>query len=256
MTENRGQVHDLPLRGQADKLFSTSHYPMPFSFNSDVADVFDDMVNRSIPLYRDVNMYLLEWARRFYQRGTALIDIGCSTGTCLSYLAQNLEFIDHLVGIDQSAPMIEKARSKLAEAHVSSERLSLICDDISACELPESSFVIMNYTLQFLPLNQRQQVLNRIWSCLRPGGVLFMSEKLRSDSPLVQQTITQIYESFKSQQGYTQTEIARKKAALENVMISFSEADHRKYLEQAGFQTIESVLKWNNFISFVAIKEF
>ncbi len=256
MIEKHRQLHDLPLRGQADKLFSQSNFPMPFSFNQDVADVFDDMVNRSIPLYRDVNLYLLEWARRFYQPGTALIDIGCSTGTCLSYLAQQLPFVDHLVGIDNSEPMIQKAHEKLAETDLRDRQLTLLCRDIASCDLPESSFIVMNYTLQFLPLQTRQDVLNKIWQALRPGGVLFMSEKLRSNSPLVQQTITQIYETYKSQQGYSETEIARKKAALENIMISFSEDDHRKYLRQAGFQTMESVLKWNNFISFVAIKEF
>ncbi|MFW7380818.1 MAG: carboxy-S-adenosyl-L-methionine synthase CmoA [Oligoflexus sp.] len=253
MEKNQEQP-ELRLISEHDRLFESQRYPRPFSFNEEVAGVFDDMVRRSIPLYFDVHHYLGNWCRRFHQSGTTVIDIGCSTGTTIDYLSQCLSQRASFLGIDSSAAMILKARQKLQNLPAQHE-VQLICQDIQQLSLPPASIVIMNYTLQFLPVSQRPALLKRIFDCLLPGGLFFISEKVRASHPLIQETTTHIYEKFKLDQGYSQTEIARKKEALENVLIPYTEIEHRQILADAGFQAVETVMKWNNFSSFVAIKE-
>lgn len=252
--ENINTQPELRLVSDQDRLFDSQRYPRPFAFNEEVAGVFDDMVRRSIPLYMDVHHYLSDWCRRFHRRASAIVDIGCSTGTTLHYLSQCLAHEAELIGIDSSSAMIRKARAKLKNLP-SHHQVKLICEDIEQVHLPQASIVIMNYTLQFLPVSQRTGLIKRIYDSLLPGGLFFISEKVRADHPLIQETATHIYENFKLKQGYSQTEIARKKEALENVLIPYTETEHRQLLTDAGFQAVELVMKWNNFTSFVAIKE-
>lgn len=243
----------LKLAGNPDQLFAASGYPKPFEFNRDVAAVFDDMVSRSVPLYTDVTMHAARWALRFYQPQTALLDIGCSTATLLELVASGSTAPMHLVGIDNSEGMLEKAREKMSAT--SSHQWELHCADISRMTLPRASVVVMNYTLQFIPVVERRALMQRIFDALVPGGLLFLSEKTRAVCPEFQETTTLFYEEFKRRQGYSENEIARKKEALENVLVPFTEPELRRMLSQAGFSHIDSAMKWNNFVSLVALKD-
>ena len=243
----------IMLSSDQDRLFRGSHYPKPFEFNKEVAGVFDDMVQRSIPLYREVAHLAGQWALAFYQKGSRIYDIGCSTGTVISYIGEGISSSADFVGIDLSAPMIERAKEKLAH-FPSQHRLKLICGDVMEQEFDNASVIIVNYTLQFLPVKSRALLIQRIFDGLRPGGILFMSEKVKCQNPEFQETSTVLYEEFKLRQGYTKSEIARKKEALENVLIPLTEADYHKAMASAGFTSQETIGKWYNFCSFVAQK--
>lgn len=240
-----------------DNLFASSHYPKPFCFNEDVARVFDDMVKRSIPSYQDVSVYLIPWVRSFFQNDTAIVDIGCSTGTALHCIASSLDKKAKLIGFDNSPAMIERANAKLAKNSnfACKHEIKLECADILKTSLPQASIVIMNYTLQFLPVASRLSLLKAIHEALLPGGMLFISEKLRSENPRIHEMKTLIYERFKQEQGYSTTEIERKKEALENVLVANTETELIDSIRRAGFSDCESVLKWNNFASLVALKD-
>jgi len=133
-------------------------------------------------------------------------------------------------------------------------QVELICENVENCSFENSSVVVINYTLQFLPLQERQKLLRSIYKGLTPGGLLFLSEKIKSAYPQFQETITLHYEAFKSHNGYAHTEIERKKEALENVLVPLTEAQQVQMLYESGFEQVESLLKLHNFISFVALK--
>ncbi|MBE9099012.1 carboxy-S-adenosyl-L-methionine synthase CmoA [Vacuolonema iberomarrocanum] len=236
-----------------DALFEQSPYPKPFAFNEDVARVFDNMVSRSIPLYREAIAAAVHWTRAYYQPGTRIIDVGCSTGTLLELLGRFLAEPAILVGVDNAQAMLDKAQQKLntLPAH---HQVELVCDRAEAVSFENSSVVILNYTLQFLPVHHRQQVLNAIYSGLVPGGLLFLSEKVKSPYPRFQEQLTRHYEAFKTRNGYAQTEIERKKEALENVLVPLTEAQQIAMLHRAGFKQVEILSKFHNFLTLVAEK--
>ncbi|MFY7928436.1 MAG: carboxy-S-adenosyl-L-methionine synthase CmoA [Oligoflexus sp.] len=250
----RASRPELKLASQNDNIFAGQHYPKPFSFNHEVAQVFDDMVRRSIPLYYDVTRYTADWVLHFYQAGSAIIDIGCSTGTTTHHIGQKLEKPAHFLAIDNSPAMISKAEQKLAD-FPARHRLTLSCQDIMQTELPRASAVVLNYTLQFLPLADRHLLLQRIHEALLPNGILLISEKVRSSAPEFQELTTRLYERFKEEQGYSRTEIERKKEALDHVLIPYTEGEHRQNLQAAGFTKIESLMKWNNFVTLIALRD-
>ncbi|MEO1148753.1 MAG: carboxy-S-adenosyl-L-methionine synthase CmoA [Cyanobacteria bacterium J06638_22] len=244
---------ELLLDPTWDALFEQSPYPKPFAFNEEVARVFDNMVSRSIPLYRETIAAAVYWTRAYYQPGTRIIDVGCSTGTFLELLGRFLPEPAILVGVDNAPAMLDKARQKLA-ALPNQHQVEFVCDRAEAVEFGNSSVVILNYTLQFLPVHHRQHVLNAIHSGLVPGGLVFLSEKVKSPHPRFQEQITRHYEAFKARNGYAQTEVERKKEALENVLVPLTEAQQIAMLQTAGFEPIEILSKFHNFLTLVAEK--
>ncbi len=253
----------LSLRGRVDRIYE-QHGPKPFEFNREVVSVFDDMVSRSVPLYCEVIDLAIYWFERFYVPGTKVYDLGCSTGTTIDILARSsrtLELDDsnqvcRFVGIDNSEAMAEACREKLEWA-TSDKRIEMDirCGDILDTDIEDASFVIMNYTLQFVPVLRRQGLLESVFEGLNEGGIFLLSEKVRAECSEVQETCTWIYEDFKQRRKYTKREIARKKEALMNVLIPFTERELREALSQAGFEAVEVIAKWNNFLTIVARKK-
>ena len=243
----------LKLTGGEDRLFSSDRYPRPFAFNQEVAQVFDDMVHRSVPLYKEVTLLAVDWALKYAAPNTKIFDIGCSTGTVIECLSTRVEASCHLVGVDCSEAMIERAKSKVIPA-VSLPTIDLLCKDVRDVCFKNASVIIVNYTLQFLPIRDRMRVLKRMVESLEPGGLIFLSEKVRSESSEFQETITTQYESFKQDRGYSRLEIEKKKEALENVLVPLTENDYRRQLNKFGVDSVDSIAKWNNFVTLVGMK--
>ena len=244
----------LTLGGNEDRLFENQLYPHPFEFNAEVAGVFDNMVSRSVPMYREVNHSIVEWACLNLQENDLIYDLGCSTGTTLLAIGQQARKPLRLTGVDQSEAMLSQAREKLSVLE-GRHHISLLASDLGQFVPEDSAFIIMNYTLQFIPVARRRQILEKINASLRPGGIFYFSEKICSPVPEIQEVMTCSYEHFKRRQGYSSTEIERKKEALDQVLIPFTMDEHIKLLETAGFKHFEPVLKWNQFVSYVAVKK-
>lgn len=243
----------LYLDSEKDELFEKGPWPKPFVFNEDVARVFDDMVSRSVPLYHEVVACAAHWAKAYYQEGSFLIDVGCSTGTFLELVGRFFKTPVSMIGLDNSPSMIAKAQDKLTDT-AKQHRIQLLCENATQFSYQQSSVVVMNYTLQFLPLAQRRQVLQSIFDGLHPGGLLFLSEKVKSSCPQFQETMTQHYEAFKERNGYARSEIERKKEALEQVLIPLSMQEQTQMLLDCGFAFVDPLIKLHNFTSFVALK--
>lgn len=242
----------LYLDSEKDQLFERGPWPKPFAFNEEVVRVFDDMVSRSVPMYREVVACAAHWAMAYAQPHTKIVDIGCSTGTFLELLGRFLKQPMHFVGIDNSQPMLDKAKEKLSGI-ASHHQVDLLCQDASTFDLEGCSVVVMNYTLQFLPVEKRLHLLQEISRGLVPGGLLFLSEKVKSASPVFQETITRHYEAFKERNGYARSEIERKKEALEQVLVPLTQEQQTQMLYDAGFAQVDILLKMHHFTTFVAI---
>ena len=238
-----------------DNLYQDPESPADFTFNSRVAEVFDDMLQRSVPCYQQVIDMIATLLAKFVGKGETVYDLGCSTGTTLLELARRLEPLDlDYIGVDNSQAMIEKALLK-AEMFSKQERVRFIEGDIAEIDLEPCGACILNYTLQFIRPMVREVLLRRLHGALRPGGMLIISEKIISHDSLLNRAFIDFYHDFKRSQGYTETEIARKREALENVLIPFSIEENLELLAKTGFTHVEPFFQWFNFASFVAIKE-
>jgi tRNA (cmo5U34)-methyltransferase len=219
-----------------------------------VVNVFDDMVSRSVPFYGEMQRMTTELAAYFALPETHLYDIGCSTGTTLYELDQSIDPSVSFVGIDNSDEMLRKAESKLAGIR---SRRSLIFEnaDINRDLLIENASVVtMLLTLQFVrPLN-RERIMRRICEGMVPNGCLILIEKLTSEHSLVNRLFIEKYYDYKRANGYSNTEIAHKREALENVLIPYRMEENFDLLKRAGFNDMEVFFRWYNFCGIIAIK--
>jgi len=114
--------------------------------------------------------------------------------------------------------------------------------------------VVMNFTLQFIPITQRNQLIKNIYAGLNMGGACVLSEKIELNSDHAQTLMTKIHHQFKADQGYSQLEISQKRDAIENVLVPEPLSAHLTRLEQAGFSTVIPWFQNFQFISILAVK--
>jgi tRNA (cmo5U34)-methyltransferase len=237
-----------------DTLFEKKASAEKFEFNERVADVFDDMLDRSVPFYKQVIEMTAEILNRSLRAGDTVYDLGCSTGTTLIALAGKLEPENlRFVGIDNSRAMLDKALRK-AEMFSLADRIDFQETDITRAELSGAGAVLLNYTLQFIDPTIRKQFLKTVFNGLRDGGVLLLSEKVVCRDKNIEQQFLDSYYRFKRRKGYSELEIANKREALENVLIPLTIQENCDLLLQAGFPRVEPFFQWFNFVSIMACK--
>ena len=238
-----------------DTLFSDPlRAPGPFRFDQDVVEVFPDMISRSVPGYETVITLCGLLAQRFVQPGTHVYDLGSSLGASTFSMRKHLENIDcTLIAADNSAAMIERCRELIASAPGTTPA-ELIETDIRSLPLSNASMAVMNYTLQFIPIEDRLPLLTRIADALLPGGVLVLSEKVTFPDEALNQLNIEMHHDFKRAHGYSDLEIAGKRDSLENVLIPEALETHRTRLLDAGFQSCDVWFQCFNFASIVALK--
>lgn len=227
-----------------------------FEFNEAVASVFDDMVERSIPNYEEIHKIIADMCRRAY-KGGKIYDLGCSTGTTLRIIGEVFRKMEKEVpqmeGIDLSAPMLERARNKI-KSHGLQEKITFTQASLEEVNLEECGMLIMNYTLQFVPLENRPELLKKIYNSLKPGGLFIMAEKIVCHEESVNDLITDLYYDFKRRNGYSEMEISQKREALENVMRPITPTQQVDMLKSAGFDKCEMVFRWYNFCCYLGVK--
>ena len=239
-----------------DNLFaqSSSEREPPFEFNEAVARVFPDMLRRSIPGYTESLNAIGYLTRKHAQPKTQCFDLGCSLGAAALAMRHNIGVSDcQVVGVDNAPAMIDRCQQIVAEDQ-SEIPVELRLADVREAHLSAASVVVMNYTLQFVPEPDRQTLIDRIAKNLVRGGVLVLSEKIRDADPAVDAKLIELHHEFKRRHAYSDLEISRKRAALENVLVPDTLEVHRERLERAGFRHIGVWLKVYNFASLFAIR--
>ena len=238
-----------------DTLFSAPIEKLgDFTFDESVAEVFPDMIQRSVPGYSNIITAIGMLAARFVTEYSNVYDLGCSRGAGILSIRRNVEKSGvKIIGLDNSEPMVERCRRHL-EAYHSDIPVEILCDDIRHIEIENASMVVLNFTLQFLPREDRLALLRKIYQGLNPNGVLVLSEKFTFEDHTINELLIDLHHTFKRANGYSELEVSQKRTALENVMLTDSIDTHKARLKQAGFSQVELWFQCFNFGSMVAIK--
>jgi tRNA (cmo5U34)-methyltransferase len=228
--------------------------PGSFAFDEAVTAVFEDMINRSVPGYQTMLGMLAVFARRFAMPDSHIYDLGCSLGASTLMLQQHVDAEGaRILAIDNAPAMIEKCSENLAR-QPASVPVEVILADIQQVPIDRASLVVMNLILQFIPRQQRRELLQRIHDGMLPGGALLLMEKVRFSNAEQQAFIDESHLDFKRANGYSELEIARKRSALENFLVAETLDEHIERLRQCGFQTVYPWFSCLNFAALVAIK--
>ncbi len=215
---------------------------------------FPDMIQRSMPGYSNIITAIGMLAERFVTADSHVYDLRLFTRCSSLSARRNINQPNvKIIGVDNSQPMVERCRQHVAAYH-SEVPVEILCNDIRHIEIKNASMVVLNFTLQFLPPEDRLALLTKIYQGLNPNGVLVLSEKFRFEDEKVNELLIDLHHQFKRANGYSELEVSQKRTALENVMRTDSINIHKERLKNIGFSHVELWFQCFNFGSMIAVK--
>jgi len=264
LNEGRFGLHDqygMDLKGnsrsmnRSDEIYASKRAALTdFSFGSEVARVFPDMVRRSVPGYETLGLMIGCIAGMRARPNSNVYDLGCSLGQSVLMMHSRIDCPGvHYVCVDNSPDMLEGCQVNL-DSRISRASYTLIDDDVETVPINNASVVVMNLTLQFVDPAGRNRLIQKIHDGLLASGVLVLSEKVILDNPHQNEVMNILHDEFKRAHGYSKLEISQKRTALERVMKIDTVECHRKRLLNVGFEFVHQWFQGLNFVSFLAIK--
>ncbi|MGL5109833.1 MAG: carboxy-S-adenosyl-L-methionine synthase CmoA [Vibrio ordalii] len=225
-----------------------------FTFDERVAEVFPDMIQRSVPGYSNIISAIGMLAERFVKPHSTIYDLGCSLGAATLSMRRHIRQEGcKIVAVDNSPAMVERCKLHI-NAYRSDTPVEVIEADIREIEIRDASVVVLNFTLQFLSPEDRLALLEKIYVGLRPGGILILSEKYIFEDETAHDLLIDLHHDFKRANGYSELEISQKRSAIENVMRPDSITTHKARFKHIGFSSYEVWFQCFNFGSMFAIK--
>lgn len=238
-----------------DTLFARPAEPLnAFKFDNTVTEVFADMIQRSVPGYQAIVDAIGLLANQHSKDHSICYDLGCSLGAATLSMRQQIT-ANHckIIAVDNSPAMIA-ALKKTLTTDKNDVAVDVLCADIRHLAIKNAAVVVLNFTLQFIPVADRYTFLQRTYQGLLPEGILILSEKLNFTDAKQQALYVDLHHLFKKSNSYSDLEISQKRAALNNVLIAETFASHRQRLHAVGFRRVEIWFQYFNFVSMLAIK--
>ena len=226
-----------------------------WAFDDEVTNVFDDMLQRSIPQYEVMRQACFELGCAYVQKATDIVDLGCSRGEALAPFVDRFGAYNRYVGIEISKPMLEACRTRF-EGMINCAVVDIREMDLRT-EYPPAlaSVTLCILTLQFTPIEYRQRILRDIFKATTNGGALILVEKVLGATAEIDAQMVNFYLEHKKQEGYTQDQIERKRLSLEGILVPVTAIWNEELLKMAGFQQIDCFWRWMNFAGWIAVKE-
>lgn len=224
---------------------------VPFEFDKKITEVFDDMVQRSVPFYGEIQRIIADLALDFYQADSLLYDLGSSTGAtalALQYAFRNKKL--RYIGIDSSEEMTNKARTKFKKK----DNFEFLHSDLTNFKFKPASVMIANLTLQFIEPKSRLQILKSVYEVLNKEGLFIITEKVIENSEQYKTYFENKHYAFKKKNHYSDLEISQKRDSLMNRLRPFTSNQYIHELHSLGFSSAAIAFKWFNFVMIIAQK--
>lgn len=225
-----------------------------WTFNAEVTNVFDNMLERSIPNYETMRELIANIGFHYVQPKTSIIDIGCSNGLSIQPFIKHFGVYNTYKLIDISKPMLQACKEKykglIDIGIVDVEEMDLRHE----FPLTNASLILSILTLQFTPIEYRQKILNNIYASLEKGGAFLLVEKVLGNTDEVDSVLVDEYYRLKRDNAYTQEQIQAKRESLEGVLVPVTAKWNEDLLHNAGFTKIDCFWRYLNFVGWIAIK--
>lgn len=220
----------------------------PWVFDEKVSEIFEEHIRKSIPCYDIIQGIIGQLSRRILEKQALIYDLGTATGEIIFNIHKYNDSKDlRFIGIDNSKAMLHKAAQKCR--HI--ENVEFIHKHVGEVDYLNADLVVSAFTMQFVEKDRRNEILTKIFKCLKKDAYLIICEKVCCKDSKQNDLYQQLYEEWK-QKYFTTDEIAMKKESLSSVMEPLSIPENIKLLKSAGFKRIEPFFQWCNFICFIA----
>ena len=226
-----------------------------WEFNEEVTKCFDDMLERSIPEYGLMRDLVTKIGFRYVQKGTAIIDLGCSNGNAIQPFVSRFGASNTYKLYDVSEPMLEACKEKYSDM-IRAGFVEVENKDITkGFPNVDTSLVLGILTLQFTPIEYRQKIVKDVFDLLEPGGAFILVEKVLGNTYDLDSMFVKEYYGMKSEHQYTEAQIASKRKSLEGVLVPITANWNESLLKDSGFSDVDCFWRCLNFAGWVAVKK-
>lgn len=226
-----------------------------WEFDGDVTAAFENMLERSIPEYKVMRQTVHDLACAFITKHTAVIDLGSSRGDAVAQLIDTYANMNRFYLTDVSEPMLDHLKDRFAHYIVMNSVVVQNQDLRTEFPLADASVILSILTLQFTPIEYRQQIVQRVYDHLLPGGAFILVEKVLGASANLDGLFVDTYYRMKRENGYTQEQIDRKRMSLEGVLVPVTARWNQELLHSAGFRQVDTFWRWCNFAGWIGVKD-
>ena len=261
--DDEKQDEDKKRPNSLEKLSKQNHEKhtgVQFTLVSDRVEKTYNQTLHFISFHSEAINLAVFWALNHCVEGTTVYNLGCGEGEFFDRLVRTFrnEYNGYkysatglsLVGVDKSKDRIKLCHENLDWVQ-NSQRVQIYCADANTFPIKNASFILMRYSIQTIHnVEQRQKMLQSISKGLRRGGVLFLNEKIQIKSNQMVKTSRRLNKEHSRQQDI-KSRLKRKTSQA----TLYTEKDLINFLHSVGFDSVEIVFKWNDFIAVVAIKK-
>ena len=117
-----------------------------------------------------------------------------------------------------------------------------------------NDLIISSLTIQFTPMEYRQNIFQSVYDNLNRGGAFILVEKVLGNSADIDNILVDEYYNIKRENGYTEELIQNKRKSLEGVLVPMTASFNEHLLRQSGFSKIDCFWRCLNFCAWIAIK--
>lgn len=185
--------------------------PKDWTFQSDdVARHFNTHIKEQLPWYDMLTKAVGLIARHYIQHAGVVYDLGCSTGNISRELAEVMQHRQaKLLAIDNS-PAMKEFFSGSGE---------FVLADVESYDYKPFDLAILYLILQFVSMEHRKPLLERLTAQCKPGGAIIIVDKYLSetDSAYIQTIKRRITLLGKTISGTSPSEIIEKELSLSGV---------------------------------------
>jgi tRNA (cmo5U34)-methyltransferase len=216
-------------------------------FSFDTIDEFDKHIATSVSNYESIEPLINSLAEHFVEPDDNIYDLGCSTGGTLYGLSLHgtCEGVSY-VGYDISDNLLPTENIPT--------NMAFFKRDITDPKIKffNTSFIMSIFTLQFIPREKRETLVQKVYHSLNPGGAFIVCEKIYMANGMYQSMFNSSHYDYKLR-TYTAEEILDKQNTLRTIMRPLSDYSNIEMFRNAGFK-VETFWQSLNFKGYLVIK--
>lgn len=206
-----------------------------FDFNT-IKD-FDNHINTSIKGYDLLHNLIINLSGFFLNDTRTAVDYGCTSGRLINNISDTYEVKG--IGYDITDKNFIEGNADLIKADITD----------NSFEIDRADIYYLVFTLQFLPINEREKLLHKIYSYMPKSSILIVCEKEICGDGFIQEAFTFTNYDYKKN-NYTPEEILKKEEQLRNTMRCMTPDFNKRMFFNQGF-TSNLFFKSLNFSGYI-----
>ena len=211
---------------------------------------YDENVRKVIPSYDEIHRQSLDLIHTYFgNRGLALLDTGCGTGSFGTIALENL-CLSELVLCDPSEKMLTDAKEKLR-----GQKCAFLCIGSESLDF-ENRFDVVTaiQSHHYFDRKTREKAVRNCFRALKSGGLFLCFENTAPFSEVGRAIGLKRVEQFSLKAGRPPEEVVSHSARYNTDYFPIPITEHLDLLRRTGFQTVELFFHSYMQSGFYAIK--